>query len=294
MDPTLASDPTELLRVVQLERVPYALLAVALAWAMTTTVTRVLDDLGARFTGWRILLKQINVIVKFAILVGTAAVVVANLVHLTSEVLLAVGGSVAFAVGFAFKDLLTSFMAGVTILFDRPFQVGDRVSVGDVYGEVVEIGLRTTRIVTLDDNLVSVPNSRFLTDTVASANAGVLDQLCVIPIYVASDADLDRARRIVYEATISSRFVYLRKPVAVYVREAAVPGTGTIMALHLKVQAYVMDGRFEMAFETDVQERAKRALRAAGIDTPGDLIAAQLRRGPTPTLTPCDSSGSPS
>jgi small-conductance mechanosensitive channel len=278
LNPTFVSDPSELLRVVQLERVPFALLAIAIAWGLTTTVARVLDDLGARFTGWRILLKQITVVLKFLVLVGTTGVVVANLVQLTDEVLLAVGGSVAFAVGFALKDLVTSFMAGVTILFDRPFQVGDRVTVGDIYGEVVEIGLRTTRIVTLNDSHVSVPNSRFLTDTVSSANAGELDQLCVIAFYVSSLTELNLARRIVYEATISSRFVFLQKPVKVYIREAPVPGMETMIALHLTVKAYVMDGRFEVAFDTDVHERVKRAFREAGIETPGDLIVAKLRR----------------
>ena len=282
MDPTLASDPTELLKVIQLERVPFAILAILIAWGLTNTASRVLDDLGLRFTGWRILLKQVSVVIKFTILVSTAAVVVASVVHLTSEVMLALGGSVAVAVGFAFKDLLSSFMAGVTILFDRPFQVGDRVAVGDVYGEVVEIGLRTTRIVTLDDNLVSVPNSRFLTDTVASANAGALDQQCVFRFYVASTADMELARRIVYEATVSSRFVYLNKPVVVHVKEAPVPGVQSLLALHLTVKAYVMDGRFEVAFETDVHERVKRALRRSGINTPGDLMAEQLKAGGAP------------
>jgi len=48
-------------------------------------------------------------------------------------------------------------VAGLLLLFDRPFRVGDRVSFNDVYGEIVSIGLRTVRLQTLDDNLVT-PN----------------------------------------------------------------------------------------------------------------------------------------
>ncbi|MBA2321930.1 MAG: mechanosensitive ion channel, partial [Deltaproteobacteria bacterium] len=191
--------------------------------------------------------------------------------NLTSEVLFAIGGSVAVAVGFGLKDLLASLMAGLLILFDRPFQVGDRVQIGDTYGEVVEIGLRTTRIVTLDDNLVSIPNSRFLTDSVASANAGALDQMCVFTFYVRPDQDYLRAKRIVYESAVTSRFVYLRKRVSVQLKEAPVPGLdGMGPAIHLTCKAYVMDGRFESAFGTDVHERAKAGFRAAGILTLGD------------------------
>lgn len=271
MENIIANDPTGLLRFVQLERLPVALITIFVAWLIVNASGRLLDDLGARFTGWRIVLKQSSAIVRFLVVIGTCAIVITNLIHLTNEVLLALGGSVAVAIGFAFKDLLASLMAGLMILFDRPFQVGDRVQVGDVYGEVLEIGLRTTRIVTLDDNLVSIPNNRFLNDTVASANAGALDQMCVFNFYVGATEDFETAKRIVYEATVASRFAYLRKPVVVHMREMAIPGNERMVAIELKSKAYVMDGRFEVAFGTDVHERVKRALRKAGIRTAGDL-----------------------
>ena len=144
----------------------------------------------------------------------------------------------------------------------------------EFYGEVVEIGLRTTRIVTLDDNLVSIPNNRFLNDAVASANAGALDQMCVMTFHIGAAEDFETARRVLYEATVASRFVYLRKPVVVLMREAPVPGLDAVMAIELKVKAYVMDGRYESAFSTDVHERVKRALRAAKVHTVGDLLQA--------------------
>ncbi len=273
MDAPLPSDPTVYLKFIQIERVPVALLAIIVAWLLTNASSRVLDDVGTRFTSWRILLKQVSVVIKFVLLVGTAVFVTASVVHLTDEVMLAVGGSIAVGVGFAVKDLLASFMAGVIILFDRPFQVGDRVQFGDTYGEVVEIGLRTTRIATLDDNLVSIPNSRFLTDIVASANAGALDQMCVFTFYVGTTEDFLLAKSLVYEATVASRFVFLRKPVVVHVKEAPVPGLEGRLAMHVFAKAYVMDGRFEVAFATDVHERVKAAFRERGIRTIGDFQA---------------------
>lgn len=273
MNDLLTDDPTSFLRFVQFDRIPLALLIAFLAWAAAVATTRVLDDVGTRFTGWRIALKQLSAIGRFIVLIIGTVLAVTTVVHLTSEVMFAIGGSVAVAVGFASKDLLASFMAGLMILFDRPFQVGDRVQVGDTYGEVVEIGLRTTRIATLDDNLVSIPNSRFLTDSVASANAGALDQMCVFSFYLCADQDFVAAKRIVYEAVATSRFVYLAKPVVVHVKEAPVPGMVAMAAIHLTAKAYVMDGRFEIAFATDVHERTKLAFRASNIRTVGDLTA---------------------
>lgn len=267
------TDSLSLLRFVQPERLPIALLVVFGGWLLSSVITRVADDLGLRFSAWRIALKQLAAVGRFGVLIVACALAVSTVMNLTSEVLLAVGGSVAVAVGFAFKDLLASLMAGLIILFDRPFQVGDRVQVGDTYGEVLEIGLRTTRIGTLDDNLVSIPNSRFLTDAVASANAGALDQMCVFTFFVCADQDFERAKRIIYESAVTSRFVFLRKPVVVHMKEAPVPGLdGVPPAIHLTCKAYVMDGRFESAFGTDVHERAKTGFRRAGIRTVGDLI----------------------
>ena len=274
METLLISDPTGILRFVQLDGLPVALFAVLAAWMINNALGRAFDDLGQRFTGFRILLKQTSAIAKFVVFIVATTLAVTSVVHFSEEVMLAVGGSVAVAVGFAFKDLLASLMAGLMILFDRPFQVGDRVQIGDVYGEVVEIGLRTTRIVTLDDNLVSIPNNRFLNDAVASANAGALDQMCVMCFYIGAAEDFETARRVLYEATVASRFVYLRKPVVVHMRETAVPGLDGVVAIELKVTAYVMDGRFESAFGTDVHERVKRALRAAKVHTVGDLLQA--------------------
>lgn len=72
-------------------------------------------------------------------------------------------------------------MAGVLILINEPFQVGDRIRFGDYYGEVREIGLRSVRLVTLDDDLV--------------------------PFHLPPKADHLRAREIVHDAVPSSRFL---------------------------------------------------------------------------------------
>jgi small-conductance mechanosensitive channel len=274
MESIVSADPTGILRLVQVERVPFALLAIVVAFVLANLVTRVLDDVGTRFRGWRIRLKQGSAVLRFFILVGTAIFVVTATIQFTNETMLAIGGSIAVAVGFAVKDLLASLLAGLIVLFDRPFQVGDRVYVGDVYGEVTEIGLRTTRIVTLDDSRVSVPNNLFLTDTVSSANGGSLDQMCVFRFLIATDQDYATAKRIVYEATVTSRFAYLRKPILVNLKEAPVEGMDACIAFHITCKAYVIDGRFEIAFATDVHERVKRAFKDAGIQTAGDRLWA--------------------
>jgi hypothetical protein len=98
--------------------------------------------------------------------------------------------------------------------------------------------------------------------------------MCVFKFYITTLDNFELAKRLVYEATVSSRFVYLRKPVVVQMEEVAVPGVESAIGFQFTVKAYVMDGRFERSFGTDVHERVKRAFRANDIRTVGDHLAA--------------------
>ena len=269
--------PTNLLQFVVWDRLPFALAVVVIAFIGGRVAARSLDALGERINTRRLLFKQVSAITRFLVLIVATVLVASSLFSFSSEALLAVGGSAAVAIGFAFKDLLASMMAGIILLFDRPFQVGDRISFDDTYGEVVEIGLRAVRVQTLDDNLVSIPNHRFLNDSVSSANAGELHQMCAFPFWVGCNEDIESAKRIVYEATASSRYVFIDLPITVSVREGPVPHGAERFAVELKVKAYVFDGRYETAFGTDITERVKSAFKAAGIHTAGEIEWAKTR-----------------
>jgi len=263
--------PTNLLEFVVWDRLPFALMVIAVAFVGGRIAAKSLDALGERINERRLLLKQVSAVTRFVVLIIATVMVASSLFSFSSEALLAVSGSIAVALGFAFKDLLASLMAGLILLFDRPFQVGDRISFGDIYGEVVEIGLRAVRVQTLDDNLVSIPNHRFLNDTVSSANSGSLHQMCVFPFWIGCNEDIAMAKRIVYEATASSRYVFVDQPITVSVREGPVPNGAERFAVELKVKAYVFDGRYETAFGTDVTERVKSAFARRSIRTAGEL-----------------------
>jgi small-conductance mechanosensitive channel len=279
MDPMSTNSGAEsggdsnILHFIDLDRLPYAILVVIVAVIASRTVRKTLDGLGERIAERRLFFKQVTAISRFSILVVATFMVFGSLLAIgdNREVLLAIIAPGAVAIGLALKDLLASLMAGIILLFDRPFQVGDRVRFGDTYGEVKEIGLRAVRLVTLDDNLVSIPNNRFLNDSVASANAGALHQMCVMDFYIGCNEDFETAKRLVYEATASSRYVYLNLPIVVHLREGPVPDGAERFAIRLICKAYVLDGRYESAFATDVTERVKRAFRQQAIRTAGEI-----------------------
>lgn len=258
-------DLQQFIEFIDLDRVPFALLVLAVGWGLLQLSVRVLDDFGERFTDRRLTFKKAKALTRFVLYIVIAVIVASSVLRLESQTLFAVAGAISVAVGFAFKDLLGSLIAGVILLVDEPFQVGDRIAFGGFYGEVQEIGLRSVRLVTLDDNLVTIPNNLFLTESVASANAGALDCMVVIPFYIAAAEDFQLARRIVAEATTTSRYVYLNKPVVTHVRDEFL---GERFVTVIKVKAYVFDARYESAFATDVTERVKSAFRAREIRTP--------------------------
>lgn len=239
-------------------------------WALEWGIRRGGHILMEKIPTRRFLILQITTLIGFLIYtLGTGALIL-GVLQPPKGFLLAAGGSIAVALGFALKDVAASLVAGLLLLFDRPFQVGDRVSFDDTYGEIVSIGLRTVRVQTLDDNLVTIPNSRFITDVVASGNAGELDMMVVTDFHVALDADLEQARAIIEEVIVTSRYAYLRKPVSFAIEEVAL---AEALAIRLRAKAYVLDVRYEKAFQSDIVLRVSALFRERDVRRPRRLRA---------------------
>ncbi len=258
-------DPAQWIEFIDFDRLPYAAVTVVLGLALVYVLNRFFDDLAENFTSRRLLFKKVALLSRWAVYLAMTVLVAVNLLVLDRAAIFAVAGSLALAFGFAFKDVLTSVTGGVFLVVDAPFQVGDRISFAGHYGEVIKIGLRSVRLVTLDDNLVSIPNSKFLTEPVASANSGALDCMVVVPFYIGAAEDFKLARGIIREATVTSRYVYLEKPVVTLVSDEFL---GERFVTVIRVKAYVFDVRYEKAFASDVTERVKEAFVAEGIRTP--------------------------
>jgi small-conductance mechanosensitive channel len=256
---------TEMATLFRLDRVFLLLLALLALVLLVKVVTRVVDLLYRRIPRRRILISQVATTLNFSIYIFGGPYLFYAILQPPREVMLAATGSIAVALGLSLKDLVASVIAGFILLFDRPFQVGDRVTFGDVYGEIESIGLRSVRLVTLDDNLVTIPNNRFMSDVVASGNAGALDMMLMFDFYIALDADIRLARDLLYEVVVTSRYAYLKKPVAIVMTEMPVAER---LALQLRAKAYVIDVRFEKAFQTDVVLRATEAFNRHRIKRP--------------------------
>ncbi len=108
--------------------------------------------------------------------------------------LLVTGGVVGVAIGFAAKDSLANLFGGIFILADAPYQVGDFIVLGSgERGEVTQVGLRSTRILTRDDVEVTVPNALIANDTIVNESGGPwIKQRVRVKVGVAYGSDVDR------------------------------------------------------------------------------------------------------
>lgn len=248
-----------------LGRLLQTVIIIAIAYFGNRFIGATLDRLGEGQAKLRLLMKKISSFTRIAIFGVAGYLVAMTLLAGDKTALYGLGTTLLVALGFAMKDMASSIVSGILILIDRPFQVGDRVQFGDTYGEVKEIGLRVVRITTLDDNEVSIPNNKFLTDAVACGNSGALDMMVVVKFYIAITEDFDLARQIAYEACVTSKYVYLAKPVHVEIKDD-VEGNHYITTLTCK--SYVIDVRYEEAFATDITQRVKRAFKENKISYP--------------------------
>ncbi|WP_298632863.1 mechanosensitive ion channel domain-containing protein [uncultured Umboniibacter sp.] len=225
-------------------------------------VHNIIQQISEQFVQRRLLLHKLETILQFAVYIATTIVVFNISLRVDERVLALIGGTLAVAVGFGLKDLVASFVAGLIIMIDRPFQVGDRLSFDEQYGDVLSIGLRSVRLKTLNDDIVTIPNNKFLSDTTVSGNFGELDMHVGMDFYIGYDQNVAAARAVIEEAAASSRYIHLPRPIVVLVEQTVLDN---YVAIKLRLKAYVLDTRYEKLFETDVNLRVIEAFGQKGI-----------------------------
>ena len=210
---------------------------------------------------FRLIVKQSLPLIR-AILLGVTIISILRLfVRLSANNLLALTGTISVALGFAFKDYASSLIAGFVALFEVPYRVGDRVQIGEHYGEIISFGLRGIRLRTPSDNVVTIPHNKIWTEAISNANDGALEAQVIVDFYFAQDVNLELVMKILYEAAYTSQYTQLKLPIVVTMDE-------TPWATHLMLKAYPMDARDENIYKTDLLKRSKEALVQYGIKYP--------------------------
>ncbi len=119
--------------------------------------------------------------------------------------LFASAGIAGIAVALAAKDSLANFFGGISIFADKTFKVGDYIIIDNSQrGEVVEIGVRSTRIMTRDDALITIPNSILANSKIINESAPIPRFRIRVPVGVAYGSDLDQVEAVLLSVAINN------------------------------------------------------------------------------------------
>lgn len=240
------------------------ILAFFVAYIFARIITALLSKLSEKMSrSGRIKVKMVIPAVKFGIYIVAFYYFLTELLNIFGPELFLLTGLIGAAVGFGLKDLFADFVGGVIIIFEKPYQVGDKISIGNYYGEVTDIGLRATKLVTPDDNTVTAPNSLIFNEAIASGNYGASEMMVVIDLYIASESDVKAAMKILREAVVTSKYVYISRTSPVILLHKSLP-----FYTRLRAKAYVNDLRDEFEFESDIHTRAWTEFEKNGIRAP--------------------------
>ncbi|WP_232318821.1 mechanosensitive ion channel family protein [Picosynechococcus sp. PCC 8807] len=254
--------PQRLLTDFTIQKILRAVLAIAAAYGTMALIQGTINWLSERVPRrLRLLIKQSIPFWKGLILILILAYLLNLFFNLSQNNLIALTGTIAVALGFAFKDYVSSIIAGAVALFEAPYRVGDRIKIGEHYGEVVGYGLRGIQLQTPDDNLVTIPHNKTWTEAVSNANSGQLEAQVATDFFFGHGVDVEQVIQILYQAAYSSKYTQLKLPIVVVMQEK-------MWGTQFKLRCYPMDARDEFIYKTDLIRRAKQAFAHQGLPYP--------------------------
>lgn len=257
-----SADSINFIEIISISKILWTLFFFLLSYFFITIFTKIVEFFAEKSSKLRITIKSLVPVIRIILWVGIITLIIKVIYNPPMEMLMTTFASIAIAVGFATQDLLKNIFGGIMLLFDRPFKVGDKIQVGENYGEVLTIGLRATRIVTPDDSTVIVPNMTLMNASISNSNSGELYCQVVAKIMLSLDVDTQRVRKIAIEAAQVSKYIYLNKPIVVLFSNKMNEQRAYI---EMSLKAYVMDIRYEFAFKSDMSEIVLKELLAKEI-----------------------------
>ncbi len=189
--------------------------------------------------------------------------------------LIAAGGIFGLAIALAAQDLISNFFGGAVILVDKPFAVGDRILIEGNLGDVISIGPRSTRIMTLDYQLLTIPNSKVANTIVTNYAMPDIKLKIKLPVSVAYGSDIALVKKILFEicdhAVAHSTYIIDDPRPNVFFLEFG--------ASSLDFMIVIWAEKFNMSWEIKdwINTEIERRFTEAGIEIPFPQMDVHLR-----------------
>lgn len=195
------------------------------------------------------------------VVMGFGVVIACNQLGIPIVAMLTGVSLIGLAVGFAAQETLANFIAGIVIFLDKPFRIGEWIEMNGTFGQVKRVTFRATRILTLDGEVVILPNTQILSSKLANHSMNKINRVSV-PIGIAYKESIDAARKVLLDLTRQDDRLERSPAPEVIVHEL---GESSVN-LHLRF--WIADESIERRVMYEYLERAKNALDAANIQIP--------------------------
>lgn len=214
-------------------------------------------------------IKMLLNVYRFALL-AFGIVMAASQLGINVGAALAGLGVVGLTIGFAAKDSLSNIMAGFLIFWDKPFHVGQWITIAEHYGKIAEITMRTTRLQTRDNRWVIIPNEKVINQIVVNHSTNGETRL-QLPVGIGYAEDIAKARRVILDALREMDLVLQSPAPAVVLTDL---GSSSV---NLLVFAWIADAQEEKPAFFVILEVVKTALDQAGIEIPFPQLDLSLK-----------------
>ncbi len=207
---------------------------------------------------------------KFAgVIVYAFAIVLAlDILGINVMPFIAGAGILGIAVGFAAKDTLSNLIAGVLLIIDRPFEIGDRIEVwsapagSSTWGDVIDIGLRATKIRTTDNIVIIIPNNEIMTRDIVNYTIISSKIRVRINIGIAYESNLETAKAAIISVAQTVNWVAKNPAPKVVVRNF---GESSI---DLQLRVWINDARKRMDTISHITDNVKAEFDKTGVEIP--------------------------
>jgi len=190
------------------------------------------------------------------------AVVAFQFVGINLGGLAVIFGLLSVGIGFGLQNVTSNFIAGLILLLERPIKVGDRVTVGDTEGDVLDINIRSTTIRTINNLAIIVPNSEFVSSNVINWSHGDPKVRLEILVGVSYNSDLDIVIRCLKEVAEEHPEV-LKKPEA----DVLLMNFGD-SSWNMKLRAWIHNPKRHPMVRSELNCNIVRKFRQNGVEIP--------------------------
>ena len=171
-------------------------------------------------------------------------------------------GLLSVGIGFGLQNVTSNFISGLIILFERPISVGDRVTVSNIDGDVTEINIRSTKVRTVNNVSIIVPNSEFVSKDVINYSHGDPTYRLDIDVGVSYGSDLETVLKAMREVADENKHVLQKPPPDVHLLEFGES------SWNMQLRSWIGDVKDYPQIRNELNQAIVRKFREYGVEIP--------------------------